>query len=62
MLSICVYKKDGTRKLIKYVEQITNLNDNVVIDIDIGYGDTLTEIFDKNNVANITAKVMKGET
>lgn len=58
MFDVTIYEKDGKRNFIDYVKQITSLNDNVVIDIDMGYGDTKTKIFDKTTVMTITAKFM----
>lgn len=59
MLDITIYDKKGRRHFIDHVSQITNIADNVVIDMITDFGDHLTKIFDKDQVEYIKVVIMK---
>lgn len=60
MLDITIYDKKGCRHFIDHVSQITNIADNVVIDMITDFNDQLTKTFDKNEIEYIKVTVMKG--
>jgi len=60
MLDITIYDKNGCRHFIDHVAQITNLNDNVVIDVITDFNDQLTKTFNSNDIEYIKVTVMKG--
>jgi hypothetical protein len=60
MLDITIYDKKGCRHFIDHVAQITNLNDNVVIDVITDFNDQLTKTFSSNDIEYIKVTVMKG--
>jgi len=59
MLDVTIYDKKGHRHFIDHVSQITNIADNVVIDIITDFGDQLTKTFEKDQVEYMKAVIMK---
>lgn len=59
MLDITIYDKNGRRHFIDHVSQITNIADNVVIDMITDFGDHLNKIFDKDQIEYIKVVIIK---
>lgn len=58
MFDVTIYEKDGKRHLYDHVSQITNIEDNVVLDFLLDFNGRGVKIFDKKNVAYMTVRIM----
>lgn len=59
MFDVTIYDKSGYRNMFTRVLQITNISDNIVIDLIDRYGNQHSRTLNKDNIEYIKMGVMK---